>query len=145
MRAAVTDRGTGATSASEDRGADPAEAGPAPCSLASEVSGLEASVQAKQLYVPGKLLHLRRPPRPVPPAEAGIPATGCAAVDSGEAGASGDDAGACDAAPQLDDAVLVIGDPMDARFKFIAVRSTWLSDHSLVSMLKALEAAERRR
>ena len=136
MRAAVADRGTGATSASKDRGADAAAAGAATSSLASEVSRLDATIKAERLYVPGRLLHLRRPPRPAPPGDAPPCDAGAVACDADEGE---------DAALQLEDVMLVDGDPMDARFEFIAVRSTWLSDHSLVSMLKALEAAERRR
>jgi hypothetical protein len=37
---------------------------------------------------------------------------------------------------------LVQGDPTDARFEFIAVRQTWISDHLPPALLQALTSAE---
>jgi hypothetical protein len=37
---------------------------------------------------------------------------------------------------------LVQGEPLEARFEFIAVRKTWISDHLPPAMLKALLSAE---
>jgi hypothetical protein len=37
---------------------------------------------------------------------------------------------------------LVQGDPPQARFEFIAVRQTWISDHMPPALLKALTSAE---
>lgn len=105
---------------------------------AAAVSKLDMSITAERLYVAGRLLHLRRPPRASADAVEGAPPPGAAAA-GGAAAAAGDGGAGGD----LEEMVLVDGDPMDARFEFIAVRSTWVSDHSLTAMLAALKAASR--
>lgn len=125
-------------------------------SAAQEVSRLDAVITAERLYAPGRLLHLRRPLRAdAAPARARTssangdlnawPPTCAVPAVHGSSGATADGGGcAGDAGADLDDMFLVDGDPMDARFEFIAVRSTWVTDHSLVAMMRALKAASRR-
>jgi hypothetical protein len=110
------------------------------------------------LYAPGRLLHLRRPlatcaAEACSPSDSSAPPTprhsDCGG--SSDAKANGRATGKAsekkkkrEADLQLEGVELVEVDPPEARFEFIAVRSSWLRDHWTPTMLAALDHIERR-
>lgn len=92
-------------------------------------SSLVDAVKAVRLYAPGRLLHLQHL-RDRATAQGERAATG-AQREQGSENGSGHDA-----------FVLVDGEA-EARFEFIAVRSTWIADHSLENILSALAKSEQ--
>lgn len=115
-----------------------------------DLSNLEQSISSVRLYAPGRLHHLQRTPGTTPDvveAEDGVEESG-----ADEAGDKPEEkkrsmlskiwrkGKKIKKVPEQ--FVLVRGEPSEARFEFIAVRQTWISDHMLDPMLEALLSAE---
>lgn len=108
-----------------------------------DLSNLDQSISSTRLYAPGRLHHLQRTTA-TPDVEE---------VEAGQGDVKEEDANGS-AASKLQKGkkkkkqhvperfVLVKGEPAEARFEFIAVRTTWISDHMLDPMLEALTSAE---
>ena len=121
-----------------------------------DLSNLEQSISSVRLYAPGRLHHLQR--------VAGATPDVVEAEDGAEDGCADDEGDGPDDGKQEtqkrsmfsriwrkgkkvkkvpEQFVLVRGEPAEARFEFIAVRQTWISDHMLGPMLEALLSAEQ--
>lgn len=121
------------------------------------VHDLKAAVHAQHLYCPGRLLHLQR--RGTADADgarvsaegrrgsavSGGSASSSAASNSAAGARNRKKAGLEAALAGAQQFVLVEGDPADARFEFIAVRTTMLSDHLIPTTLLALQSLRRER
>jgi hypothetical protein len=135
---------------------------------AKKSANLREVISARHLYCPGRLLHIQRRPghrsatqaathsgSALQPEAANAQAHSAQHQADGQCNAAGQcpaeaSAGVSEAsavqlvqamgtAAQVEQFVLVDGDP-EARFEFIAVRSTWIQDHYLSSITQALEA-----
>lgn len=111
-----------------------------------DLSNLDQSISSVRLYAPGRLHHLQRCAGTTPDvvdAEEG--------VEEAEEGVNQEQGKKRSMFWRIskkkkkfpEQFVLVRGEPAEARFEFIAVRQTWISDHMLDPMLEALKSAEK--
>ena len=129
----------------------PSQAEQVASQAAAQSADLNSSIKALHLYCPGRLLHLRRtsstdnaPACTAPTTEELVMAEVRAEAARQQCASSTSEAArnSCSAAASQHARFVLIDGQPDARFEFIAVRSTWISDHYLASMLCALDAAQ---